>query len=416
MTEATTTHTNNVRKPLVLSDAIANESIPTDLRRRVSVRVVDFAVERERFCPVGMPGKTFRCLEALQRFVLLEMLLGDARASPRDLAIIADVDEIVRPSVVSMLRRCYPWDEDGSGLPGSIILRMTLFKYGVHCDLGNTFMFGARAYSVGHLARSYSHAANASAASLHEKSMGLTGTRDHQIGPVIDDAGWHLTSFGSASELARKLRTFLHSNIFVHRSTRATALDPGRLERCMRFCLDLSQPRTANGSMPPCAGRDDPKSRRLPGRVHARMSARLDLPPPLLRPRSASIGRHCGFGSSGYDHHQDTSEATRCILSGAHDLKHLAPGRVGERSANPGGAAAGLALGLGRSSRSREPTACPTAGRRTEPEKTAPRRRGGTCPAGVPFPFWESRCFIYQNGTKHIDVYICYVATWRRGP
>ena len=285
VTEATTTHTNNVRKPLVLSDAIANESIPTDLRRKVSVRVVDFAVERERFCPVGMPGKTFRCLEALQRFVLLEMLLGDARASPRDLAIIADVDEIVRPSVVSMLRRCYPWDEDGSGLPGSIILRMTLFKYGVHCDLGNTFMFGARAYSVGHLARSYSHAANASAASLHEKSMGLTGTRDHQIGPVIDDAGWHLTSFGSASELAHKLRTFLHSNIFVHRSTRATALDPGRLERCMRFCLDLSQPRTANGSMPPCAGRDDPKSRRLPGRVHARMSARLDLPPPLLRPQ-----------------------------------------------------------------------------------------------------------------------------------
>ena len=42
-----------------------------------------------------------------------------------------------------------------SGLPEYLALRLTLFKFGVHCDHGNTFDVGLRAFSVGALKRSY---------------------------------------------------------------------------------------------------------------------------------------------------------------------------------------------------------------------------------------------------------------------
>ena len=191
------------------------------------------------------------------RLTLILAAIGNRTA----LALVADTDEIVRPSVVSLLKRCYPWDEPtpgaggragnsagGLGLPRFYALRLTLYKYGVHCDLGNSFDYGARAFSVRWLLSSYSHLPNASTESLSEKSLGFSHTREIRFPPVLGDAGWHMTSFGTATDLSRKLKGFLHSNIFtaLKGTLRKAALAPDRLERCMRSCLDLSMPRGEN--------------------------------------------------------------------------------------------------------------------------------------------------------------------------
>ena len=112
----------------------------------------------------------------------------------------------------------------------------------------------------------------------------LTRSRHHSA-PSIPDAGWHLTSFGAPSDLARKLRTFLHANIF-HATDRERkgSLSPPRLERCMKYCLELDKP-MVNGVMPPCSGRNDPNSKRLPGTLRSEIAG-ADLPHPLLNHRA----------------------------------------------------------------------------------------------------------------------------------
>ena len=99
---------------------------------------------------------------------------------------------------------------------------------------------------------------------LADMSAGFTATRSRTFSaPSIPNAGWHLTSFGTSFELARKLRTFLHSNIFRGAAIAKGSLDEVRLERCMRYCLELDKP--SGPTLPPCTSRDDPRSRKLPG-------------------------------------------------------------------------------------------------------------------------------------------------------
>ena len=271
VTEATTTHTNEERKPAVLTNALARSSnsstragrlLTSAIRSKVQVRVIEFAKERKRFCPVP----TMRCYEALQRFVLLEMLFDVA--SKGDLALVGDTDEFARPSIVSALKTCYPFD-DAKQLPEYIVLKLTLFKFGVHCNHGNTFELGSRVFSVTQLLRSYGGYRTASVFQLAGMSAAFTYTRSRTWNaPSIPHAGWHLTSFGSSFELARKLRTFLHSNLFAPRSfVSKGSLDEPRLERCMRYCLELDKPKDASGNLPPCNARDDPRSRKLPGEM-----------------------------------------------------------------------------------------------------------------------------------------------------
>ena len=279
VTESTTTHTNNERKPAVLTEALSSNRtlLPDRLLAKIHVRVLDFAKEKQRFCPTP----NMRCFEALQRFVLLEMLFKVA--APEDLALVGDTDEFARPSVVNNLRLCYPFDAEAR-LPDFVVLRLTLFKFGVHCDHGNTFELGTRAFSVGTLLGHYGSYRSANAQQLGGMSAAFTATRSRTFtAPVIPNAGWHLTSLGTSFELARKLRTFLHSNIFnAPGSVSKGSLDEMRLERCMKYCLELDKP----ASVPPCLGRSDPRSRPLPGTLRTALPAGGELPRELVHHRS----------------------------------------------------------------------------------------------------------------------------------
>lgn len=279
VTEATTTHIGDEPKPMLAADAVAAGRVPSSLVHKLHLRKVVFADERPRFCPTMHT----RCYEALQRFLLLEMLFEVA--APNDVALVNDVDEFARPSVVSMLRHCYPFDAT-SGMPYYVVLRLSLFKFGVHCDHGNTFLLGTRAFSVGRLMTTYGHQARVTPRQREAMSADFTETRSRFFSaPMLPDAGWHLTSFGEPAELSRKLRTFLHANIFRTPDKVAKgSLDVHRLERCMRYCLDLDRP-MVGGLMPPCNSRTDPKSKPLPGTLRTSL-ATADLPRALVQHRA----------------------------------------------------------------------------------------------------------------------------------
>ena len=313
--ESTTTHTTDRRKPLLLTEAISGGRIPPRISHvNITAVVVDFDVERQRFCRGLQGGNIVKCMENLQRFKLVEKLID--MAATDDLALFGDVDEIARPSVVSMLSQCNPFA--GLHAPPYYILTLTLFKYGVHCDHGNAFNLGTRLFGMRHLQLEYGHYRAANPAVLATMSASFTATRLATRQPIIREAGWHLTSFGEPWELKRKLNTWLHANMF-----KGWQIDVDQLERCMRFCLDLLDRSKRHPAL--CASRDDPQSVRLPGRVVERIE-QADLPPPLvaytsdypaswmryLRSHGAATGRLTGRGSPSTTH--DTSWLRRAVF------------------------------------------------------------------------------------------------------
>lgn len=245
VTESETTHTTDARKRLLLTEAIANKTLPKALAgTRIVVRVVDFVRDRPRFC--GRNGNVVKCFENFQRFLLLEKLFE--HAAPGDLALFGDVDEIARPSVVNMLAQCRPFSGPS---PSFYVLRLSLYKFGVQCAHGNTFGFGTRAFSVDALRAKYGQP---SPSQLGQLSTSFSATRMNTHEPTIPEAGWHLTSFGEPWELARKLQTWLHADIFRVTQRAPDAVSVERLERCMRYCLELDRPRC------PCSGPAVPAS------------------------------------------------------------------------------------------------------------------------------------------------------------
>ena len=336
--ESATTHTTKSTKPLVLSEYIANGTVPSTIdRSKLNVHVVPYRSGSARYCRGGKwVHNPVRCFEgmqvqadplgatvavatavafaklchpdtltltcfpctAFQRFVLVEKVLE--RAAPNDLALFGDVDEIPRPDVVSALSRCHLLAEDadfrmGGGSTSAYALKLSLFKYGVHCAQGNTFALGTRAFSVKALQLHYGGFHNASPSDLGAMSVDFTLTRERPNPKrTLAHAGWHLTSFGEPWELARKMSTWMHANLF---DDKENALDLARLDRCARFCLEVGG---REAVMPLCRGRGDPRSRKLPGAMVTDMATFTrgpahDLPPPLLTDRAdypASWFRH----------------------------------------------------------------------------------------------------------------------------
>ena len=277
VTESDTAHTTTRKKPLLLTEIMANGSLPKELAGvSISVHAVEYQKHKHRFCSSG--GPPVRCFENFQRFMLVEALLQVA--GPNDLALFGDVDEIARPSAVSMLAWCYPFDGRLDWHAPYYILRLTLLKFGLHCDHGNTFIQGTRAFSVAALKTDYGNYKTATPQQLSQMNFAFSHTRLQRHMPVIPSAGWHLTSLGEPWELERKMATWLHANIFVDPRSR----DLHRIERCQHYCLELA-PTRGQTDWPPCTSRDDPKSTHLPGRVITRLRD-TDLPAPLIHERS----------------------------------------------------------------------------------------------------------------------------------
>lgn len=298
ITESATTHTTKRTKPLALSNAIANMSVPATvmgLLPRMTIRIVDYHAERDRFCSGGKWTKNPpRCFEAFQRFALVEMVLQ--HAAPHDVALFGDVDEIPRPETIVKLAACH------ISVPGAghmIVLRLSLFKYGVHCAEGNTFRLGTRLFRLTWLRQHYGHYKSATPEALGSMSVEFTQLREATRAPTVADAGWHLTSFGEPWELRRKIQTWLHANLFQLESdvtgellqSKQHAQSLERISRCMRHCLELGG---RGAFMPPCSSRFDRNSTPLKGTVVTSMEQfkpgssttntkyRLDLPPLLV--------------------------------------------------------------------------------------------------------------------------------------
>ena len=170
------------------------------------------------------------------------------------------------------------------------------YMYGVHCPLGQGWSPGPRAYGVGHLLAKYGAAAHVGNGSTGagrgqgrlSKSFTFTRAQTAFSTPSVRGAAWHMSSVGSGEQIRTKLSSWLHAGMFAERSSKGVAnkggaagLNASRLERCARYCLGN---RRSDGSMPPCAGRDDRRSPKLGGRwvPTARGVAGLELPPPLL--------------------------------------------------------------------------------------------------------------------------------------
>ena len=142
--------------------------------------------------------------------MLVDSLLG--MAAPNDTAVFSDVDEIARPSSVQLLARCLPahTDLDAAMAPPFYILELTLFKYGVHCLDSQPFNKGTRAFSVATLRERYGNISSAPRSELARSISQFSATRMeawNRYARVLTRAGWHLTSFGTASDLERKIST-----------------------------------------------------------------------------------------------------------------------------------------------------------------------------------------------------------------
>ncbi len=152
--ESTITHTTTSTKPLLLTERLANGTVPFGLSAKMTVRVVDYNAGRDRYCHGGKwAANPMRCFEAFQRFTLVEAVLE--LASPGDLALFGDVDEIAKPEAVRMLAQCYPFDGDPEPIAPFYTLRLSLYHYGVHCQAGNVFKLGTRAFSLSSLRAAY---------------------------------------------------------------------------------------------------------------------------------------------------------------------------------------------------------------------------------------------------------------------
>ena len=221
VTESRDTFTRHAKKPALLTDALAaGDVFPPALARKIHVRVVDLEhAATYGHCsgrPVGYPRTS--CAESWQRFNLFGMLLKRARA--HDVAVLADADEIARPSVLTALKTCFPFSRDNDhGAVSKYILRGTHYEFGLHCRRME-WDHGPHAYPAGHLFRRFhkgreqleGRGAVAQSQSEPDSFSNLRGESGFRL-PIVMDASWHLSSFGGAAMLQNKFRSWGHANM-----------------------------------------------------------------------------------------------------------------------------------------------------------------------------------------------------------
>ena len=234
-------------KPALLRDAIVAGSFPSSLVNMTRVSVVT-AVTAKAVCGTGQERRfSNRCLQQLQRFRGLEMLLEVARGD--DLALVSDVDEIVRPSLIERMRQCIPcpplarrranisrpWEcstwSAGNGL--TTVLQRD-FRTGLHCDGGADSWSAVKLHCANWL---ISEKAEGRLTQRSFDQLRITGTKC----PRIANGGWHLSSFGSTSDFVLKLRTFGAANRFDEQRF-PSIFNESRLQACSYNCVDIIQP------------------------------------------------------------------------------------------------------------------------------------------------------------------------------
>ena len=349
VTESTTCFQTSKAKPAVLSNALAAGSLPVALAKMTTVRVITLEEGKDAGCrDMALPSRSSggsadggsqsrsysgRCFQSVQRLALLTLLAQ--KAAPDDLAFVADVDEIVAPRLVSLLRTCAPFppfedwhrhgmgaghaqgSDDFSAYPGYIHIAARQLMYGAHCDFGETWKDGPRLYHAGWVLHEFRvdvspPSKEAEAAWARGKARGglnharwpraLVARRFDALRPmghgkdgalVASGGGWHLTSWGSADDVHRKLTTFGAAARF---GGGGGALDRVRLEACRRNCVELLFYRNASSPQPeptPCH-LQTMAAMRLKRKAMPRNARRYSIRSVLAdgRPLTAAVLRH----------------------------------------------------------------------------------------------------------------------------
>lgn len=267
VTESETCFQTQQTKPLYLTEALARGAFPRSLAAMTQVKAVSLTDGKRFITSINRRGCTDlrgrigkhsqrrysgRCFQSVQRFALLDMLA--TAAAPDDLAFIADVDEIASPHVVRLLRDCAPfppfgqWPSDDAH-SGFLHIKARLLKYGPHCDHGHTWHDGPRLYLVGWLLRQREHGTSRHPFDPKAFDALRPMGSGKQLATVATRGGWHLTSFGTPTDILTKLSTFGAANKF---GDHPDALDSARIEACRRQCAELLVTLPLNWKPPPC--------------------------------------------------------------------------------------------------------------------------------------------------------------------
>lgn len=244
--ESTLRFQTNKRKPALLSQNIQDFS--PSIQRKTSISVTRKLIN----CPRNLKGFSTRCFQQQQRYQTLKLFLQRS-SYDLDIAIVSDVDEIPKPYYLNRLRHCNI---------DTMILKAHQFKFGTHCDSGVSWYEGPKIYS-----RHWLQAGNFSPVTFDN----LRRRSPYSL-PYVENAAWHLTSFGNEYDLYRKLTSFTAANLF----TTQKSLDVERLKRCTDNCYELlyrGKPLDCNETWMPKVGK------RL-------TTISRDLPPILLKQRS----------------------------------------------------------------------------------------------------------------------------------
>ena len=151
------------------------------------------------------------------------------------------------------------------------------FKHGMHCDRGETWWEGPKLFSAGWLI--HRHVRKLLNVELFD-DFRRTGKTRYPF--IKKHSAWHLSSFGNASDLKRKLTTFGAAYLF--KPTYKGMLDEARLTACIAGCIQLL---TDDNRPTPCLsttvdGQRTNAKYRNPRDGPTRAGGRLHLPPYLI--------------------------------------------------------------------------------------------------------------------------------------
>lgn len=125
--------------------------------------------------------------EVFQRDSIVEGLIN--RATPEDLVIISDLDEIPNPNEVERLKFNYRNE-------GIVTFRQKWHMYYLNV-VSKSDWFGSRVCEFGHL----------EGRSVDQMRFHLED-RKKQPGPIIEDGGWHFSFLGGATRIKEKLEAY----------------------------------------------------------------------------------------------------------------------------------------------------------------------------------------------------------------
>ena len=204
------------RKPLYLKNNIQKLNI--QIQKKILLLNADY--EWNKQCKTHQKLQKW-CLDYIQRNKLLKVLLK--KSHNNDLAILLDTDEIPYPHVLRKIIHCsFLNNKDSIDM---IRLTSVHHLYGFHCMDPKKWDHGPRLISIKFL-RSNNF--------TFDKFYNLRLRGKYSVAG-IEDAGMHLSYFGTAQDIQHKLNVWGHANIYKDPESKSIST----IQKCIRNCHDI---------------------------------------------------------------------------------------------------------------------------------------------------------------------------------